>query len=159
MEKAKWNNLFINVALFFIVMAFICLICTIIGIFEGSINQSAGKILLLSVASIFLCVIIYELKKVVKLVMKNQVFNKKNVKSFNVISYMLYILAIVLCFINNENYGMQLIAIDNIFSIKFDSVILLVLGSFASLMSYVFDEAIKVKEESEALKEENRYTI
>ena len=83
----------------------------------------------------------------------------ENVKRFNIISYILYVLAIGFCFVNNEQGGMHIIDISSIFSIKFETVILLVLGSFSAVVAYVFHEAIKIREESEELKEESKYII
>ena len=54
---------------------------------------------------------------------------------------------------------MHIIDISSIFSIKFETVILLVLGSFSAVVAYVFHEAIKIREESEELKEESKYII
>ena len=86
-------------------------------------------------------------------------FIMENVKRFNIISYILYVLAIGFCFVNNEQGGMHIIDISSIFSIKFETVILLVLGSFSAVVAYVFHEAIKIREESEELKEESKYII
>ena len=83
----------------------------------------------------------------------------ENVKRFNIISYILYVLAIGFCFVNNEQGGMHIIDISSIFPIKFETVILLVLGSFSAVVAYVFHEAIKIREESEELKEESKYII
>ena len=157
MEKAKWTNLFINMALFFVLGAFAASIIVGIGIYSGKIEASIIKLLLGVVGTILLTIILYELKKIVQLVIKKQVFIMENVKRFNIISYIL--LAIGFCFVNNEQGGMHIIDISSIFSIKFETVILLVLGSFSAVVAYVFHEAIKIREESEELKEESKYII
>ena len=142
MEKAKWTNLFINMALFFVLGAFAASIIVGIGIYSGKIEASIIKLLLGVVGTILLTIILYELKKIVQLVIKKQVFIMENVKRFN-----------------NEQGGMHIIDISSIFSIKFETVILLVLGSFSAVVAYVFHEAIKIREESEELKEESKYII
>lgn len=159
MEKAKWTNLFINIALFFILGAFAASIMVGIGIFTGKIEASTIKLLLDVIGTILLSTILYELKKIVQLVMQKQVFSMENVKRFNIISYILYVLAVGFCFVNNGESGMQIIAINDIFAVKFETVILLVLGSFSAVVAYVFHEAIKIREESEKLKEESKYII
>ena len=146
-------------ALFFVLGAFAASIIVGIGIYSGKIEASIIKLLLGVVGTILLTIILYELKKIVQLVIKKQVFIMENVKRFNIISYILYVLAIGFCFVNNEQGGMHIIDISSIFSIKFDTVILLVLGSFSAVVAYVFHEAIKIREESEELKEESKYII
>ena len=74
MEKAKWTNLFINMALFFVLGAFAASIIVGIGIYSGKIEASIIKLLLGVVGTILLTIILYELKKIVQLVIKKQVF-------------------------------------------------------------------------------------
>ena len=159
MEKAKWTNLFINIALFFVLGEFVGTIIVGVGIYSGEIEVSIIKLLIGIVGTILLTIVLYELKKIIQLVIKKQVFIMENVKRFNIISYILYVLAIGFCFVNNEQGGMQIIYVGGIFSIKFETVILLVLGSFSAVVAYVFHEAIKIREESEELKEESKYII
>ena len=159
MEKAKWTNLFINMALFFVLGAFAASIIVGVGIYSGEIEVSIIKLLIGIVGTTLLTIVLYELKKIIQLVIKKQVFIMENVKRFNIISYILYVLAIGFCFVNNEQGGMHIIDISSIFSIKFETVILLVLGSFSAVVAYVFHEAIKIREESEELKEESKYII
>ena len=159
MEKAKWTNLFINMALIFVLGAFLAAIIVAIGIYSGEIEVSIIKLLIGIVGIVLLTIVLYELKKIIQLVIKKQVFIMENVKRFNIISYILYVLAIGFCFVNNEKGGIHIIAVSGIFSIKFETVILLVLGSFSAVVAYVFHEAIKIREESEELKEESKYII
>lgn len=159
MEKVKWTDLFINIAIFFVLVSFAAYIVIGIGIYSDKVDINIVKFLLGATGTILLTIILYELKKVVQLVIKKQVFSVENVKRFNIISYILYVLAVGFCFVNNEVSGMHIIAIGGIFSIKFETMILLVLGSFSTVIAYVFDEAIKIREESEKLKEESKYTI
>ena len=63
MEKAKWTNLFINMALFFCLGAFAASIIVGIGIYSGKIEASIIKLLLGVVGTILLTIILYELKK------------------------------------------------------------------------------------------------
>ena len=63
MEKAKWTNLFINMALFFVLGAFAASIIVGIGIYSGKIEASIIKLLLGVVGTILLTIILYELKK------------------------------------------------------------------------------------------------
>lgn len=159
MEKAKWTNLFINIALFFVLGEFVGTIIVGVGIYSGEIEVSIIKLLIGIVGTTLLTIVLYELKKIIQLVIKKQVFIMENVKRFNIISYILYVLAIGFCFVNNEQGGMHIIYVGGIFSIKFETVILLVLGSFSAVVAYVFHEAIKIREESEELKEESKYII
>ena len=74
MEKAKWTNLFINMALFFVLGAFAASIIVGIGIYSGKIEASIIKLLLGVVGTILLTIILYELKKIVQLVIKKTSF-------------------------------------------------------------------------------------
>ena len=84
MEKAKWTNLFINMALFFVLGAFAASIIVGIGIYSGKIEASIIKLLLGVVGTILLTIILYELKKIVQLVIKKQVFIMENVKRLKI---------------------------------------------------------------------------
>ena len=72
MEKAKWTNLFINIAIFFVLVSFAAYIVIGIGIYSDKVDINIVKFLLGATGTILLTIILYELKKVVQLVIKNR---------------------------------------------------------------------------------------
>jgi peptidoglycan/LPS O-acetylase OafA/YrhL len=159
MKKYKLINLSINLLLFFL----FCAIFSGIIILINDIRSSDINNMMFSFVNLILClclfVSVYQLEKIIKSIPKNEVFSNNNVKRFNSISYPLYIIAFVNCFINNSNAGIQLLSFTKFFSIKMDTIIFSTLGFLSSLMAYIFSEAIRIKEKSKRLEEENKYTI
>ena len=159
MEKCKWANLIINILLFFIGCNIISGFITLIAIIFGSIDRKIIEVVVYIGVFLLLFIAVKKIKKVIRNIINKEIFIKDNIDGFKAVSYIIYVFGIATCFIYTDNRTIELLAIGKIFSIKIETVIFLAVGAVCSVIAFVFEEAMNIKNEAEELKEENKYTI
>lgn len=159
MEKSKLANTFINWSLVFVGFAVFSAILRLGISFSGSEEISIWSAIINLVFCICICIPLLQLKKIVKNIINKNIFTQENIKRFNIIGYPFFILSFISCFVNNKDVEAGIMVIGEAFAIKMESIIFITLGLVAFVIGYIFEEAIKVKNEAENLREESKYTV
>ncbi|WP_315118612.1 DUF2975 domain-containing protein [uncultured Clostridium sp.] len=91
-------------------------------------------------------VVIYKLKKITDTVRNRNMFIERNRKNFQEIGYIFLFIAVISCFW--ESNSMSIINLFSVFAIRLETLILVILSLLAFILSHVFYEAYKLKEEN-----------
>lgn len=100
---------------------------------------------------VFWCIanICYSLKKIIKNIKSKNIFMMENVKRFKIIGTYVIIFGIIYSMLFSTNKGgISIIKIGNT-GLGPETFLYLILGGLAFILAYIFEEAIKLKEEQD----------
>lgn len=158
MRYLKSTTIITNLALFALGLMIIGGVINLFNDFSKINNEGILFAFTRFVILIGLFIILIKIKALVKNINNKIIFSNKNIKILITISNILFIMAIATYFINNDNTSLQMLAFNG-FSIKFETLLLASIGLIARIIGDVFNESIKIKDKSEKLEEESKYTV
>lgn len=156
MRYLKLTRGLINLAIFIIgVVVF----SNIINGFKNIKNLNlALSYITLTIFFILLVVVLFKIKGLIKNVCNKKIFIIENVYILNKISNYIFLMAVVSYFIKDKINSLEILSISG-YAITFETILLVVIGLVFRIFSDIFNEAVKIKEKSEVLEEENKYVI
>ena len=158
MRYLKLTAIVLNLALLALGIMIIGGAINLFGNFNNMNNEGILPIFTRFVILTGVFIILIKIKMLVKNINDKIIFADKNIKILITISNILFIMAIATYFIKNDNTSLQILEFGG-FAIKFETLLLALIGLIARIIGDVFNESIKIKYKSEELEEESKYTV